>query len=280
MNFLKIIVKNIIKFFVSLGAKWKIGNFINNEVVNGLMSLRKNIIHNNIKLIFSTPNMLNNFRADTFSTKEPETLEWIESMDNGSTMWDIGANVGLYSIYASKIRSCRVYAFEPSVFNLELLARNIFNNDLVEYITIIPLPLSNELKINSLNMTTTEWGGALSTFGEKYGHDGKELSEIFKFNTIGLSMEDAVKLLNIPSPDYVKMDVDGIEHLILKGGSVILKKIKSILVEVNEDYKEQDINVSKILTEAGLVLKEKRHSEIVDGSQEFGQTYNQIWHRV
>jgi hypothetical protein len=93
-------------------------------------------------------------------------------------------------------------------------------------------------------------------------------------------MEGAVKLLNIPAPNYIKMDVDGIEHLILKGGTSILKTIKSILVEVNEDYKEQDLNVRNILTETGPVLKEKRHSEIVDGSEEFGKTFNQIWCRV
>ena len=58
------------------------------------------------------------------------------------------------------------FAFEPSVFNLELLARNIFGNDLVRQITIVPLPLSDTLAVNTLNMTSTEWGGALSSFGQ------------------------------------------------------------------------------------------------------------------
>jgi hypothetical protein len=139
--------------------KGSLGRFIQNEIVNQSMNLKKDIIHNDCKLKLQIPNRFNHFRTDTFSTKEPETLEWLESMVKGSIMWDIGANVGLYSIYASKKRDCRVYSFEPSVFNLELLARNIFNNDLVDHITIIPVPLSNELKINSLDMTTTEWGG-------------------------------------------------------------------------------------------------------------------------
>ena len=59
-------------------------------------------------------------------------------------------------------------------------------------------------------------GGAKSTFGQNYGHDGQPLDKIFELHTIGLSMMDAVKLLKIPEPDYIKMDVDGIEHLILK----------------------------------------------------------------
>ena len=273
-------LKKILNYFVTLISKFMVGRYVYSLVIQNAMGRVSKVNHDGIMLYLSTPNPINQYRADTFSTKEPETLEWIESMEKGSIVWDIGANVGLYSIYAAKKRNCRVYAFEPSVFNLELLARNIFNNDLSNCITMIPLPLSNEPKVNSLNLTSTEWGGAFSTFGDRYGHDGKELLEIFKFNTIGLSMDTAVKLLNIPAPNYIKIDVDGIEHLILKGGTGILKSIKSILVEVNEDYKEQDLNVKTILTEAGLVLKEKRHSSLVDGSDEFGQTYNQIWHRV
>ena len=77
----------------------------------------------------------------------------------------VGANVGIYSVYAAKVRECKVYAFEPSVFNLEILARNIHLNELVEQVTIVPLPLSNRLQKSKLNMSTTDWGGALSTFG-------------------------------------------------------------------------------------------------------------------
>jgi len=73
-----------------------------------------------------------------FATKEPETLEWIDRIPEKSVLWDIGANVGLYSCYAAKARGCRVFAFEPSVFNLEILARNIFLNQLTDQITIVP----------------------------------------------------------------------------------------------------------------------------------------------
>jgi FkbM family methyltransferase len=57
-------------------------------------------------------------------------------MPRGSVLWDIGANVGLYSCYAVKARDCRVFAFEPSVFNLELLARNIFLNGIADQATM------------------------------------------------------------------------------------------------------------------------------------------------
>ena len=277
--FVKAVVKKVIIGFASVLNRSKPGRFLQNELVNNSMKVHKIVHHNGCSLIFTTPNKLNYFRADSFSTKEPETLEWIDSIPTGSVLWDIGANVGLYSCYAAKQKKCTVFSFEPSVFNLELLARNIFINGLVDKITIIPLPLSDELRISSLNLSSTYWGGALSTFDQSYGHDGKELEKVFEFSTIGLSMADAVQRLQIPVPDYIKMDVDGIEHLILKGGVCVLADVKGILVEVNEDYKEQNEKVTKTLAEAGLVLKTKRHSDMFEGSENFGNSYNQIWLR-
>ena len=80
-------------------------------------------------------------------------------------------------------------------------------------------------------------------------------------------------------PSLIKIDVDGIEHLILKGASKTLKseKLKSLYIEVNDDFKEQAHQVKTILESAGFTLKEKRHSEMMDGSAKFGGTYNQIW---
>ena len=112
-----------------------------------------------------------------------------------------------------------------------------------------------------------------------YGHDGRPLEKTFEFQTMGLSMMDAVKLLRVPEPDYIKMDVDGIEHLILVGGQTVLQKTLGLIIEVNEDFDEQTINVAKYCKEAGLVFKEKRHSVMFDNNERFGQTYNQIWYR-
>jgi len=264
-------IRLLILKVISAALNVKASRYAYYEIVKVAMNLSKNVEHNNCKLKFTVPNVLNYFRANSFSIKEPETLDWIDSMEENSILWDIGANVGLYGIYAAKKRSCIVYAFEPSVFNLELLARNIFINNLSEKITIIPLPLSDALTVSLLNMSSTDWGGALSTFDQAYGHNGKELKKIFQFRTIGVSMKDAVDLLNIPKPDYIKMDVDGIEHLILKGGVGILMSTKSILVEVNDEYEYQKTNVHEILTKSGFVMKEKKHSDLISFGKEFNQ---------
>jgi FkbM family methyltransferase len=275
---IKDLIRSCINALVNVGSKTAIGRYVFEEALNRAMDRTWSIQHGGIDLAFAVPNSLNHFRIDTFATKEPETLEWIDGIPEGSVFWDIGANVGLYTCYAAKARRCRVFAFEPSVFNLELLARNIFLNGITEQATIVPLPLNDVLAINTLNMTTTEWGGALSTFGQVYGQDGRVLRKIFEFRTIGISMLDAVESLKIPQPEYIKMDVDGIEHLILKGGPAILANVKGVLVEIDEDFEKQAVESAHYLSKAGLVLKEKRHADMFEHSI-YKNSYNQTWHR-
>ena len=270
----------MVRSIVSVTSKTRVGQYLENQIVSSAMGRVTEVSHAGMKLRFSAPNLLCDWRAKSFSTKEPETLEWIESIPEGGVLWDVGANVGLYAVYAAKKRNCRVWAFEPSVFNLELLARNIVLNGLTNLVCIVPLALSDQPGANQLRMTSTDWGGALSTFGQGFGWDGKAIRQVFEFQTLGLSMEDATQRLAIPQPDYIKMDVDGIEHLILKGGSRILQGIKGILIEVNDDFHEQADQCQSLLTEAGLMLKEKRHSDMIAASTSgFQNSYNQIWVR-
>ncbi len=273
-------VKAMIRVAVNVSNKTRVGQYLKDEIVSSVMGQETEVSHEGMRLRFSSPNSLCDWRARTFSTKEPETLEWIESIPEGGVLWDVGANVGLYTVFAAKKRNCRVWAFEPSVFNLELLARNVVLNGLTDMVCIVPLPLSNKLGVNQLRMSSTDWGGALSTFGQDFGWDGKAIRQVFQFQTLGLSMADAIQRLSIPQPDYIKMDVDGIEHLILMGGPVVLQGIKGILIEVNDDFHEQADQCKSLLTKAGLVLKEKRHSDMFAASTSvFQNSYNQIWVR-
>ncbi len=169
-----------------------------------------------------------------------------------------------------------MYAFEPSIFNLEWLGRNIFLNNLVEKIVVIPIPLTDIISQNTLNFSSTEWSGALTTFGQSYGHDGKDLKKVFEFSTVSMSMNDLKNLLKISQPDYIKIDVDGIEHLILQGGEKVLLNTKELLIEVNERFEQQKNQCFKYLKELGFTLKEKRRSDLFKDT-DFSLTYNQIW---
>lgn len=280
MTQLKKIIKSTIYAFCEFASGTRIGRYFIYEMLQITMERVQTVSYGGVVLGFPTPNSLCEWRAETFATKEPETLEWIDSLPENSILWDVGANIGLYSVYAAKKKNCRVWAFEPSVFNLELLARSISVNQLTDLICIVPVALSNRLAPSNMRMTSTQWGGALSTFGQDFGWDGKSIRPVFSFKTLGLSMEDAVDRLSIPAPDFIKMDVDGLEHYILQGGSNIMKNVKGILIEINDDFATQAEQCKRLLDEAGLVLKEKRHSEIISSSTfGFQHSYNQIWVR-
>lgn len=277
---IKLAIKATIRSVVNFSGGTRIGQYLFKQILSSAMEEVREVSHDGLVLRFAAPNSLCDWRARTFSTKEPETLEWIDSIPRDSILWDVGANIGLYSVYAAKRCNCRVWAFEPSVFNLELLARNIFANGLTDRVCIVPVALSDQLGASQMHMTTTEWGGALSTFGQDFGWDGKAIRQVFEFQTLGLNMEDAMQRLAIPRPDYIKMDVDGLEHMILKGGAKVLRGIKGILIEVNDDFDEQAKQCQQLLSEAGLVLKAKRHSQMIAANtQGFQNSYNQIWVR-
>ena len=105
-----------------------------------------------------------NFYTDlSFFTKEPETLDWINNFEQKENLifWDIGANIGLYSIYNSiKNKDSITISFEPSSSNLRILSRNISINKLKKHWAS---------GIGSFNKNqkrpTAKWA---SSFGEKF----------------------------------------------------------------------------------------------------------------
>lgn len=268
------IKKLIFKFFTFVNNN-KFGRKISDIFAKTLFSSIKVVHCGGVQIQFVTPNQLCLWRVETFFEKEPETIEWINNHSEDDVLWDVGANIGLYSCYAAAKNNCQVYAFEPSVFNLELLARNIFINGLADKISIVPFALTDKASTGTLRLTSTDWGGALSTFHEDYGADGKPLKPLFLLPSVGMRLDDVSACFGIPAPDHLKIDVDGIEHLILSGGLIALQNVKSVLVEVNDSFLAQSDSCARILTDAGLVLTEKKSGFAHD---DLG-VHNQIWYR-
>ena len=275
---IKFIIKKIAKISIKILNSNKIGRYFSEHLAKFIFDTKKNVIHNNLSLSFYVPNRINKYRVDTFYEKEPETLNWIEKFEEKSVFWDIGANVGLYSCFAAKLKNCEVYAFEPSVFNLEILAKNIFLNQLHNKVKIISLPLTDKLSETDFRMSMTDWGGSTSTFGKDYKYDGSKLVNNFSYKTLGLSMDESVNILKMKQPKYIKIDVDGIEHLILEGGASVLNKTKSVLVEVDENFKLQVQKTKEYLINAGFKMREKLHSDFIEKSK-FKSIFNQIWEK-
>jgi len=255
--------------------------FIQNESYKKIQIL-------NQKINFFIPNQLVEWRVDTFHTKEPETLEWIDTFDKSGDFifWDIGANIGLYSIYNSlKHKKSQTISFEPSTSNLRVLSRNISINNLFDRIKIFTAPLTKGgNKFLIMKEGEFQEGGALNSFGENFDFEGKKFSSKMNYQIYGTNINYLIdnKILDIP--DYIKIDVDGIEHLILEGGNKYLnnKKIKSLSIEINENFTKQHEKVIEIMKKNDFkILHKKRNEDLFknDPYSKFNRTFNYIFIR-
>ena len=211
------------------------------------------------ELLFSCPGYLPLWRAQTLLTKEPETIEWIDNFDDNSVFWDIGANIGAYSLYAALNESTQVFAFEPASSNYYILNENIRKNFFDKRIHALNIAFSDQRGINHLYMSDSQVGSAHNSFGEARDELGESFREIFRQAVIGFKIDDFVKEFGIDIPNYLKIDVDGIEHIILAGAEQMLRdnRVKSILVELDAGRKDLYNNTIQFIESCGFKLEKR-----------------------
>ena len=78
-NLFKKALFSITEFIIKFLLKFNFGRFIIDEATKVILSKTKKYSHDGIFLKFCTPNRISFYRVETFSTKEPETLNWIDS---------------------------------------------------------------------------------------------------------------------------------------------------------------------------------------------------------
>lgn len=247
-----------------------------NSLKNRLATVHHRLGNQDLNLQFYVPNRLCHYRAESFSSKEPETLKWIDEFGDDGVLFDIGANIGLYSVYFARTKKQDVYAFEPSVFNLGLLAKNVNVNHVEDFVRIVTTPLSSSNQFADFRLSSPDEGGALSAFGVSFGQDGQELKKFINYKTMGFSLDYLIDSGSIKSkPALIKIDVDGIEHLILAGAQETLKRTecRSVLVEVNENFSEQFQAVHNIMTGCGFIMDPRYNQHRSDRNI----PRNQIW---
>lgn len=243
-------------------------------------SYKKIKLNDQNSLIFFTPNNLLEWRVRTLLSKEPDTIKWIDSFDKNKKIifWDIGANIGLFSIYSAQKHegNIKVIAFEPSSSNLRVLSRNISINNFSDKIFINQIALTNKKNV-FLDMNEPDFieGSSLNTFGEKFNFEGKNFKARQKYRIFGTTMDAMIEERCLEIPDYIKIDVDGLEHLILEGGDKLFenKKVKSVLIEVNENFKIQKETVLKFMLNHNFkfITKENNPENL---SNKFIKTFN------
>ena len=141
------------------------------------------------------------------AAKEPWTYAWLKAaLAPGEILYDVGANVGGYSLIALR-RGAGVVAFEPHHENFRELCRNVSLNGLEARATLIPVALSD--RRGALRNPT--FSGAA---GETMTLEGSESGPV---SIIADRLDDLRRDYDLPAPNHVKVDVDGFELKVLEG---------------------------------------------------------------
>lgn len=212
---------------------------------------RGEIEHAGTRMIFATPNTATKWRVETIHEKEPSTLEWIASLGRDEILFDVGANVGMYTIWAAATRGARVFAFEPESQNYALLNRNILLNNLRDRIKAYCIGLSDKQGLIDLYMTGMMPGGSSHSVGEALDYKHEPMTVGFQQGCVVFRLDDLVSNGWLPVPNHLKVDVDGIEAKVIAGARATLQNpvVKSLLVEVNPalaDHREMVRTLNKM----------------------------------
>jgi FkbM family methyltransferase len=207
---------------------------------------------------FFAPTPILRMRAETALSKEPETIEWLDGIGADDVLWDIGANIGLFSLYAAAERACRVLAFEPSAGNYMVLTRNVQINGLDDRISAYALALSGETCLGVLNLDSSALGTAMNEFG-RAGATSPYSSNPHPqgHGMIGITVDEFASRFAPPLPTHIKLDVDGLEWPILQGAVATLKspRLKSIIVELSITNRAERERSIALLGSCGLHLR-------------------------
>ena len=208
------------------------------------------------------------WRAETFYTEEPDTVAWLDSLQPDDVLWDIGANVGMYSIYASKMRGCQVFAFEPESQNYALLIENIALNQIGDRCHPACLAIADRTGMGTMEIRSITKGGAYTLYesaGQRIPSEDPHLPAtmdpvrgqpcIVEQIIFGVSLDTLLTQYNFTPPTHLKVDVDGLEPEIIDGAEKLLesKTLRSILIEINLKS-ERDVEIPNVLASHGFQL--------------------------
>ena len=148
---------------------------------------------------------------------EPEqTSAFVNTLKDGQVFFDIGANVGYYTLLAARLVGLqgKVFAFEPVIRNIVYLYQHISLNRM-NNITIIPNACSDSLSLQVFS--------AGRNFAE--GHLGEDDGNHNTFPVLTVSVDNVVQRLGV-YPNVIKIDVEGAELAVLEGANTTLHKAK------------------------------------------------------
>jgi FkbM family methyltransferase len=208
--------------------------------------------HGELLFLASHPQALDYPRH--LATREPETIAWIDGFGLPARFWDVGANIGLYALYAGLRPEIEVLAFEPAAANYQALCRNIALNRQGGRVRAYCLALGDRTALASLNLTATNPGSVYHAFDSTEDCLGRPLDIVESQGMIGFSIDDFRRAFGMPPPNYLKIDVDSTEERILAGAAATLRdpQLRSVLIELEEADTARKRRLVALLAAAGL----------------------------
>jgi FkbM family methyltransferase len=237
----------------------------------GALTRRRHVHARGVTFTLPCDNPITHFRWRSYDSKEPDTLDWIDTAFAGvEVLFDVGANVGLYSLYAAlRHRGLRVVAFEPEYANLHLLRDNIVENRLGDRIEPYAVALGDRSGLSRLHLQDFTPGSALHSEDAGARTRTDTGHRVVGSEGICVMRLDDFCTERQLSPHALKIDVDGGERRVLEGARRTLgtPALRTVLIELPDDHAERD-RCAALLQDAGLHVAGR-----ADGSA------NEIWRR-
>jgi len=191
-------------------------------------------------------------RAMTVLTKQPATIAWIDSFEPGSVFWDIGASVGVFSLYAALATDTRVVAFEPAAVNYYLLSANCEANKLQDRIDCLLVGVGGGRAIARLEVSQFRPARSFSFRGKRAEpYEGRQPA-------IVLSIDELVEAYGLPCPNYVKIDAPGASEGIIAGAARTFRRpdVRQVHLEVRDTSKGGQ-RILEMLKQSGFAATSK-----------------------
>lgn len=205
------------------------------------------------------------WRYKTLFIKEPETIEWLQTLKNTDVLWDVGANVGIYTVYAALVTKATVYAFEPGAANFWTLCKNVELNNIDQRVTTLCVGLGEEHKCADLFLSSSDSGGAQNSLDSPLDDRGNSFKPQFRQGIMSVPADVLVYSLGVPCPTAMKIDVDGFELQVLRGAAQVLSDptLKKLSLEMDSSRKDLVATAMEMLTKAGLTKVGEHRSPYV-----------------
>lgn len=187
---------------------------------------------NNTEVLFSAPNRTMVRRNKTrFSSEKDVINDILQELDSDDVFYDVGANTGLYTLFTAKNCS-KVVSFEPYPPNYELLKKDISKNS-ISNIEIYEIALSDSNGTISFDQPVEDDVG----YGSSSIVDKDTNNSIEAPTRTG---DDLISEDSLPTPNIVKIDVEGSEPLVIDGLEDTLSDSDCRLVYCEVHIKEVD----------------------------------------